>query len=92
MAFYTFSRNPVTSFLNYFIFAASVNGDILYSWNKTEYSKNCPYLSYNNNFCKLWDDEKWATENKKEDVEFGIRVTSSSGRNCMMAFTHIYYA
>ncbi|KAL7539814.1 hypothetical protein ACHAXR_009620 [Thalassiosira sp. AJA248-18] len=75
-----------------FAFEVAVNGVIQYSWNGTEYQKHCPYLSYNNNICVLWNDEQWALQNKKEDVEFAIRIGGAGGRIAVMAFTHIYYA
>lgn len=76
------------------IVAVAVNGQLVHSWNVTEYSKRCPYLTYNNNICVLWDDESWANSPKdsRQDVEIAFRLRGEGGRNAMIAMTHVYYA
>ena len=72
--------------------AVAVNGELQYSWNQSEYRSHCPYLTYNNNICVLWNDESRASSGKKEDVELGIRLLGKGGRNAMISFTQVYYA
>ena len=84
--------------IHYFSFpllriAVAVNGVVQHRWNGTEYKARCHYASYNNDICVLWDDEEWAQEKeKKEDVEFAIRLVEEGGRIAVIALTHVYYA
>ena len=76
-----------------FRFEVAINGDIVSSWNKTEYQAQCPYISYNNNICLIWNDEERAKKKEKEDIEFAMRIDApSSGRIAVLGMTHVYYA
>ncbi|KAL3823499.1 hypothetical protein ACHAXA_010821 [Cyclostephanos tholiformis] len=73
----------------------AVNGVLVTSWNGTELLAKCLQPSYNNIIGVLWNDEDWAMENKKEDVELALRLLGpdgAAGRTAVMGVTHIYYA
>jgi hypothetical protein len=78
-----------------FLLEIAVNGVVVTSWNGTELLAKGLQPSYNNFIGFLWNDEDWAKQNKKEDVELAIRVLGpegAAGRTANMGFTHIYYA
>ena len=70
----------------------AVNGEIVSTYNSTQIGAACPYISYNNNICLLWNDEQRAAKKEKEDVELGLRIQSNTGRVGMAGITHVYYA
>ena len=78
-----------------FRFEVAVNGEVVTSWNGTELLAKCLQPSYNNIIGVFWNDEDWATKNKKGDVELAMRVLGpdgAAGRTANMGISHIYYA
>jgi hypothetical protein len=72
-----------------------VNGAVVTSLNGTEIFAKALQPSYNIIIVVLWNDEEWATKNKKEDVEVAMRVLGpkgAAGRTANMGILHIYYA
>ena len=73
-------------------FEVAINGEIVSSWNYTEYGNTCHYLSYNNAICLLWKDEQRDLKKEKEDIELALRLQPEGGRIAIMGITHVYYA
>ena len=72
-----------------------MNGDVVTSLNGTEIFAKALQPSYNVIIVVLWNDEEWATKNKKEDVEVAMRVLGpkgAAGRTLNMGILHMYYA
>ena len=72
-----------------------MNGVVVTSWNGTELLAKCLQPTYNVMIGVFWNDEEWATKNKREDVEIAMRVLGpegAAGRTANMGITQIYYA
>lgn len=64
-----------------FRFEVAVNGAVISSGNETEAlgPSKCSSPGYNLNICVLWNDEDWAKEKRKEDIEFAMRILGPTG-------------
>jgi len=71
----------------------AVNGQIIKTYNKTEFGVFRAEIAYNEAFYPLLDDKDFITGDEPEAVEIGMRVRSEENPyHAGLTITHIYYA
>ena len=71
----------------------AINGKIIKTHDKEEFSVWTAEIAYNEAFYPLLDDKDFLTGNDRKNVEVGFRIRSESDPlNAGISFTHVYYA
>jgi len=77
-----------------FTIEVAVNGEVLYKVDEEGLKARCSpkgEIAYNVSVCKFVDNPELASNNNNNNMEVAIRVTGS-GRESVLAISHVYYA